>query len=95
MLKALIYRVFLFSQKIFEKVCRKHECAFVFGWWKGKTEPFIQLNSLVPRVIQDFWIVCDDMSLPKDEIVHSINLQYSVKKRAKEMARYQGAEIYY
>ena len=28
--------------------------------------------------------MCDDMSPPKDEIVHSINLQYSVKKRAKE-----------
>lgn len=45
----------------------------------------------MPRVIQDLWIVCDDMSPPKDEIVHSTYLQYSVKKRAKEMARYQGA----
>ena len=39
--------------------------------------------------------MCEDMSSPVGESVDTTYLQYSVKKRAKEMARYQGAEIYY
>ena len=34
-----------------------------------------QLNSLVPRVIQDLRIVCEDTSPPMEEFVHSANLQ--------------------
>ena len=67
---------------------------FVFCGQRGKN-PFVQLNSLVLRVIQDLRIVCEDMSSPVGESVDTTYLKYSVKKRAKEMARYQGVEIYY
>ena len=59
---------------------------------RGEKLPFTQLNNLAPRVILDLWIVCDDTSSPADEKAHSADQQYSVKKRAKEMARHQGAE---